>query len=183
MSNLLPLSAIKSLKQEYLLRLCFLFLFAFLFTVVLSIVSILPTLIAIRSEEKSVLTDINFLRVTLDRQRNVAPGFSVDEVGHFFKLMSFDRTRNMFSAVLRNISQYNSSEVVISRYNYVDNNENMVLVIDGIAQVRDDLVFLVDMLKHDKMFEHVSVPISQFANDRDVKFTITLTGARAKNKE
>jgi hypothetical protein len=183
MLNLLPGNAQKVLANQYRGRLGMLWLIVLLITFLISAASLLPALIDVSAREEALKGETEFLKAAIDRYRKEAPNLVVDQAAEVFKASTFDRSEYDFSSVLREILKYDSSSVDISRFNFTQSEGGFSAEIEGLATKRDDLVFLLDALKRDPMFKDASVPISAFAKDRDLSFTVTIVGNSKASEE
>jgi len=87
----------------------------------------------------------------------------------------------LFTDVMTRIDADKTKAISITSVNYAlaargaGGNASAVLVMHGMAATRDDLAQFVAALKAEKYINNVQVPISDYAADSDVPFTITVT--------
>jgi Tfp pilus assembly protein PilN len=177
MLNLLPRESQKLLNSRYRGRLVMLWLIVLLITFLMSAASLLPTLVNIGAQEQALLAETAFLKSVLERYRLESQSRTVDQATGIFEQAAFDRTGHNFSTVLEGVLRHDTDALDMSRFNFVQHAGQFTLEVEGIAKGREDLVFFIDALKRDRMFDNASVPISQFAKDKDLTFTMSVMGA------
>jgi Tfp pilus assembly protein PilN len=74
------------------------------------------------------------------------------------------------------IMQLASDRITIGSIEYIRNADTVAIAISGVARSRADLARFRDELEGDPLFKAVVLPISSLIKDRELDFTMTVTG-------
>ncbi len=175
MFNLIPDSVKEKILKDYQRRRGVVWLFM---TAVLSIVVLiflLPTYVHVFFEVKNVSASVEIVKSSLQLKE-------ADEVVGTIKKTN-EQLRTLFSAS----SSFKTSEIVeralkaknsfihITDIEYIETKiGSSTLQLRGIADRRESLREFVTTLESIESFEKVELPVSNFAKDRDIDFSVTI---------
>lgn len=174
MINLLPENNKKQLLTEYHYRVIVVALIAVIAVIIIGITLLVPSYVlsslqqeASRqtiaganstnvAEHKKLLDQLNAIKRTLK---------AIDEPQHM------PLAPTVFFTTIVNDKL---SAITITSFNYTLGDKSTASIV-GHANTREDLQAFAEKLKNDPTFSAVNLPISIFAKDKDLSFTITLT--------
>lgn len=176
MFNLLPDNLRKIIVKEYSLRRAIVILFFIIFIQISFMVFLMPTwLISTYKEEDVVLrgADMNGrlsnlnIASTTDDIKSLNNKVSViqtylDYPG-FNKYLTFILSKQTKSILIKNIAYSNAD------------SKSVTISVDGTAATREVLRNFVKSLQTSESFKSVDIPISNYAKEKDLVFTIKIT--------
>jgi len=179
MTNLLPHAHQVALTKEYKHRRIVVLLSLFIFVIVVSIGFLLPSYILSTVR----LTEIQAQEVGARKinevlqEDNSASSVTLKEVSE--KLL-FIKTQGDSSvqAVIDLIILNKPADIKIKSITYQsgdDSNEGTI-VLEGLAKDRESLTMFKNMIETQDAFIRVDLPISNFAKDKDINFSMDLFG-------
>ena len=171
MFHLLPEKEKKALEAEYHYRLSLVLLIFILGTLVAGSVFLLPSYLL--SERK--LSDISFRN---DQVKKEIQAKTDPEVSDFLTSLKSNlaalkpgETNPKFSILMKEITDKKPSGISINDIQW----DNKTLVAGGIAGDRETLLGFSRDLQSVSDFSKVDLPISDFAKNKDIDFTLTIT--------
>ncbi|HZS43189.1 MAG TPA: hypothetical protein VFA52_03160 [Candidatus Paceibacterota bacterium] len=175
MFHLLPEEEKKLLKREYFYRLLFVIL-CFIFAIeVIASAFLLPSYLLsyrkvadLNDQSAGIKTDI-----ATKTDPNLAK-FLTSLKGNLSALKIDNKTGNS-SFYIKEITDKKTSGITVNQFFVNYGAEGSTILIKGNANKRDDLTQFYHSLQTIKDFTKVELPISAFAADRDIDFTMTLT--------
>lgn len=176
MINLLPASEIKKTRVEYRMRLAVTALSLLVLVMLIAIVSLLPAYVLMSHKRAALSGDLsNILQGSArsEEQKNLETilketDAAVEMLGGNTKGLSVSRD------IVEKFAGYKTASIKIKGIFYDAKGTEGSLAIKGTAANRQSLTDLVDMLKKDKMFKNVTLPISDLVKDKDIDFNITM---------
>lgn len=176
MSNLLPELEKKNLRKEYLARILVLFLLMLLVTFILASVYLLPSYFS--SKDKARLTEerVVFLKSYSDKNKETNPDLILRETKEKLDILSKDSNLITLSQAIKKIIQKRPSAIKLDAFVYrTISPTELRLSVSGIAKDRDSLINFTDLLKEDRDFSGVKLPVSNLAPNKNIDFTINIT--------
>jgi hypothetical protein len=176
MINLLPPSALRGLRKEYLYRLLLASMIALLAIACMSILLIFPSYVAVSARRSVVERE----QAASDASPNHAARDSVlASLSSIKKLL--DRASKLENAsvptdYLTPLLLGRPAGITFSSVSYQQKSgAAATITLEGIAITRDNLVGFITALRAMKNFSAVDLPVSDLADSVDIPFTITLT--------
>jgi len=157
------------LKAEYRLRFAVVASGLACLALLIWIVSLFPTYILVRSENKVVLEEIKTLENTDVSEDSEKINERFDLVRQITIILKDDS--NKVTSQIKDIVDSQNSDVSINSILF--SSENSSITINGLANNRDALKNFGESLK-EKSFSSVDVPFSNFADSIDIPYTITI---------
>jgi hypothetical protein len=165
----------KKVVSEYKKRVTIIFLIGFLVILTISFACLMPTYFMSHGRYQEVLIK----KQSLDAQTSVklddSSSQSVrDMVSSVEALHIFDSDKSL-SAIIGDIVSHKPNGVQVKAV-VINPAQDTSVVIDvgGVAQNRSSLVLFSDSLKADPLFTQVSVPLSNFAKEKDITFSMKI---------
>lgn len=180
LTNLLPPERKKALRRIYLVRLATLCVLMISFIVLSSGVLLVPSYIYQHQRNalsQSELTTLN-ASLTLSGGRDVATRFKLlsQDAAYLSRLA----TTSSASVLVTAITNQPHAGINISGLSYTPSSSGKGtdgrLVLNGMALNRTALHAYVDALSKQPFVTNADLPISSYATEKDIPFTITLTG-------
>lgn len=179
MFNLLPQEYQHNLKKEYSRRLITLVLIAFFCIGLAGVLTLFPSyLLSLQKEKEISVEDIN-IEKTL-RADVVDLNKQIKSIKEDTALVLGREAQNQIYLLLAQILEKKSSGIIIKSLSYKKQNDDPVSVaVAGVANTRDGLLSFTKELETLEVFESVNIPVSNFAKDRNIEFSLDLI----KNKK
>lgn len=177
MLNLLPQPEKETLAREYRSRLAIVILWMSFITFVVSSILLVPAILLSSQKEKSAQERFDLLNQSAGKggaselEKILLEGKSV------LKLVSHENPKIfLFESLIRIVSK-KPARISLEHFSFVRDGEEKIKVdIGGVAEDRASLLSFVKALEQEGLFEEVTVPISNFAKDSNIEFTIQTVG-------
>jgi len=183
MFNVLPDNLKNKIKFEYKLRrVVVVFLFIFFIQICVTI-AFFPTWLFSFFNEQEMVQELQKIdgESLLKEVQNTST--SISELNK--KLNTLDKVFENLSAVsiLENIIIQKNDTIRINEITYssTQNNDSSI-ILRGIADDREALLSFVKNLESSGLFEKVNVPISNFAKNKNIDFSISLSIKKQTNE-
>ena len=174
MSNLLPKRDKKRLNIEYLFRLISIVLIFSSTTILLSIISSLPSYFLSNTKTNLVEERVNFLKTYLEEKKKTDPApvlFQTNEKIEVLELLKIPKINES----IRSILSEKRSSIKINNFNLRGTDEGArSLFVGGEARDRDSLISFAESLESVSQFMNIDLPLSNLAKNRDVDFSIVI---------
>ena len=176
MHNLLSYESKKKIKKEYRLRLLVLFLASTLALSLILFLSLIPSYIFSMTREKTIANEKTAIQksvVSLESENLNQLLRSTKE-----KVESLKEGNNDLSiyVIIEKVLSRRNAGVNILGFRFTPSDGlSRNLTVDGVAGSRDSLVQFRKNLEQEKLFDQVSLPVSNFAKQSEIDFTLTLS--------
>jgi len=175
MNHLLTGEDKKAAKREYRLRLIAVGLLLFFAALVIGAVSLLPSLFLTRSKKSSLDAE----EAAIAAGNGAAEEKSLtDEVALSRKKLAMlapDLSDKTVFAALHAVLAAKPSDISVTGF-YFAHSDPTHISLTGVAAKRESLVEYQKQLVASGLFTNVDTPLSDFAGNSNIGFTITLTG-------
>jgi hypothetical protein len=164
----------KEIKKEYTFRFLNLMLGFLILASVIWGVSLVPSYLLLRVEEKRVVGQLNEVEKT-DTQKNKT---DIDKLSSALieKIRTVDTKEYSVSEIIKLVDNSNLGQVAITAIYFSEDGSNKTsLRISGLANSRENLLVFSRRLEDQNMFEVVDLPFSNFAKDADISFSADIT--------
>ncbi|KND51563.1 MAG: hypothetical protein AB202_03275 [Parcubacteria bacterium C7867-007] len=177
LTNLLPRSSAKAFKHGYLLRVAALALFMLTLLIVIHGLLLAPSYLYARTEVVRQTKQLEGLDASLqtseEKEVRARLGSLTGNVTYLNRLA----TTTAASDVVRRILDVPRSGVQISGFTYAPSTKDGArMTVSGVASSRDTLRAYALALGQLPFVTNADLPISAYAKENDIPFTITLTG-------
>ncbi|MEI8338095.1 MAG: hypothetical protein WCF92_03040 [bacterium] len=174
MFSLLPEQYRKKLQLEYRIRLAIVSLLGFIALSIVTGVLIFPTYIRV-SVENQILAD---QKLNLEKQIALQVGKDssgdIKNIKQNINIASLDK-RSVILAI-NTVTKVQSIDIKLINFLYTYNSKLSTLVIDGFATDRQSLQLFKKNLSAEPLFSGVELPLSDYAKDSNIPFSINLSG-------
>ncbi len=186
MFNLLPFAQKKEIKREYHRRIFIVALLHVIFAEVILIALLVPAIILERSREVEFKTQLEHLNLlTAEEQKGSFATFLKETTEKLAELSPEKNSTHPSDAVLL-IARMRTEGIRISAIEYQagDNFKKGTLRVDGKAVSREALLsFRKALEQQSHLFTKVDLPISNFALEKDIPFSIGITAQFASEEK
>lgn len=174
MFNLLPQEYQRNLKKEYSRRRVTLILIVFFFIGLAGMLTLFPSyLLSLQKEKEISVEDIN-IEKTL-RADVAGLNKQINSIKEDTALVLGREAQSQIYLLLAQILENRSSGIVIKSLSYKKQNDDLVsIAVVGVANTRDGLLSFTKELETLEIFEHVNVPVSNFAKEKNIEFSLDL---------
>lgn len=173
MMNLLPNSEKISLRWTHRYQLLVSVGVAAIILLAISNIIMFSTYLVIWSDDKILNQRIASLRLQYgDREDEI---LAFDLLVKRLAILLLASTQPSLSEVIDGVLERNVAGVKLNRifYDTTDKKEaSRTLIVEGIAQEREDLVTFVQGIEKEKLFVNVSSPVSSLAKEKNIDFSI-----------
>ena len=174
MRNLLPAEHRTRVIVEYRLRVVVVVLSLTLIVVIVGIVLLIPSYFLSRSKKDSVSEQTAFIERSIEFRESEISAELLRKTRDQLLLLADSDKRVLLTSIIKNVTEGKGIGVTISAISHFREGEIGTLTITGKALRRDNLLAFKDALDRNSHFSSVSLPISDLAKSRDIKFTLTL---------
>lgn len=165
----------KKVVREYKKRVTIVFLFGICFIVLTGMVFTLPTFLISYSNYSTRVTEKQNIEKELASVSNESSAQSVKESSILVDTLNTYKNDVSNIYVIDQILM--SKPVSVSVTNFIftpEEGTNLTVDIAGVSNSRKDLVAFSESLKKNTFFDSVNIPLSNFAKDKNVKFSVKL---------
>jgi hypothetical protein len=171
MFHLLPEKEKKILQREYISRLILIGLIFVLASLLVGSVFLFPSyLLSVRKLADANMNNQQVKSAIAAKTDSALTTFLATLKDNLNALVPISKTTN-FSILAREITDKKESGIKINEFSQSD----QTLIINGVSSDRQSLLRFSHELQTIKDFSKVDLPISDFAKDKDINFSITLT--------
>ncbi len=173
MLALLPESIKKRVLKEYLFRVFSVALFALCILGFISILTLLPYISL--SQVKSEAVESRLVSIQKEAEASGSKALS-QSLSSARELLWALRTESTLptAELFSKVTSVKPRSVLLNSFAFTKSETETQLVVDGIAKDRDALLLFVQELKKIPSFKSANVPVSNFAQEKDISFSITV---------
>ncbi len=177
MFNLLPSESKIAIRKEFNLRLAGLSALALLITLLIAIVLLIPSYLFSKANEKEVLANKGIVEQSLRAQENETLKVDLAQARETLGVL-LPTSAPSTSFVLDKITALKGGGISITKLELIAlANSTKQVQISGLASDRDTLLSFKKKLSESKLFSEIDLPVSNFADQTDIEFNMTLQGA------
>ncbi len=182
MTNLLPQQEQVNIKKEYKHRRLVVIFSALVVMFVVSAGFLVPSFMLSNVKLREVSFDAEQARRAsedLQKTKSVSSALLKDaEKKLSLLIVDKNKNKNDASDVIRLVTDNKSDRVRIQSITYEMGKDKIAgkMTVAGIAKDRDSLTEFVKILESQKLFTKVDLPVSNFAKDKDINFSISISG-------
>lgn len=173
MINLIPPSAQSQVKKEYWIRVISVWLL--LIGTAFFIVAILnaPVYVLIRSQLQSFLQEYN--QANDESESFATSEATINKANEINTVLASSQSVTSFSTIIEELEKLTGPAVRITNFSLSRQEDAIAtIVINGSADSRLSLSEFKDAIEESPLFETATLPLSNFAKDRDVPFSIDI---------
>jgi len=175
MFNLVPDIVKDNLLKDYKHRRIVVWLFGLLVYVVMLLIFLLPTYAYIFFEEKNTLADTMRIKNSLQLKEADQVVGTIKETNEQLRALAISGNLVDPLLTLEKVGEAKNSFIHVNEIEYrEDTASTSVIVLKGIADKRDALRGFVTKLESTEGFFDVVLPVSNFADDKDIEFSISI---------
>lgn len=177
MRNLLLEKDKKLLQKEYFLRVTLISLLFAIFAIIIGIVFLFPSYFISVTKEKAIKNQTKIIQASIDVIEQGAQTTELLAANEKLKLFSLNKNETPTTDIFEVVVRAMPNGVQVSKLFLIRRVEQKnELTIEGIATNRETLLSFQKKLQQESLFEKVFLPISGFASDKDIEFSIRITG-------
>lgn len=164
----------KNIIEEYFIRVFNIFLIFFLFSIILLITLLLPSVFYIKYENNIVSQQLLSIKDKVGNN-NEDPIEIIKNTNFITKIIDSEIENYDFTGILEKVISLKNNNIKIHSFSIIKNSNNKIeIIIDGISKTRDSLTSFNKKLKESGLFEKVELPVSDLIKNIDSNFKITL---------
>lgn len=175
MFNLLPDNLKKKIKTEYSLRRLIVVIFSVVFVQVVCLVFLFPSWLISSYKEDDIISQTE--EMSKSELLSSASSTASDIISINSKLNAIDSSLSYLTIIpyINGIISNKTGDIHISDFTYTSNSSTTgTITLNGVSLTRESLVGFVKSLEGSDLFKSVDLPISNFAKDRNINFSINI---------
>lgn len=177
MFNLLPPDEKKNIHSIYTLRRIDFVLLAFFATGVAANLLLFPSFLLTQIKHSEVKEEISFRQTSLQEKNTGELSTAIDKAKEEIEVLStLTKDAPTVYELFSKIVARKSEEIKITGILYGGEKNTHEIVVNGIAQNRDALLRFAENVKRELVFSNVSLPVSNFAKNKDIDFSFSIIG-------
>ncbi|MFQ5661917.1 MAG: hypothetical protein ACE5F2_01550 [Candidatus Paceibacteria bacterium] len=178
MRNLLSQKDKKILHSEYKLRVLITVLMFLFFTILAGGVELVPSYFISESKERATKEHSDIIKESVAKREKDVSSTVLFETKEKLTLLSFDEKSVSLRALFESVLDNKPKSVRINGISYDKSRAGEVskIFVTGEADAREPLLEFKKLLNKEAQFTEAFLPVSNLASDRDIKFSITITG-------
>ncbi len=176
MFNLLPQNIKNRIIKEYSLR-RLIVIFAFVLCLqILFVIFIFPTWYVSSSNERSLALETQDLNNYLVKSDSGKIASTINDINTKIKLLNTTLEYPKVIPIINKLISYKNKDIHITEivFNAVSSMESSINI-KGVATDRETLLSFFKSLQNDKTFSKADLPISNFAKDKNIDFSINIS--------
>lgn len=178
MYNLLPQMQKDALLREYRSRLVIVALFLFSLALAMASVLLVPSVLLSSQREESATRRLDALRSRTGRGDEKELEKVLRESKTVLALLRHEAPKTLFHELLMSMVSVKTNHVSLGTFTFTPSEGGKFQAdISGVATDRAGLVSFVKALEQTGFFEAVTAPISDFAKDTHIEFSVHATGS------
>lgn len=168
----------KIVFKEYLIRLCIFFFFFFFFSMLCALVFLIPSYFLTGTKERAISSDhFRIMNKTQEKGESIESRLIIKNTINKMNLLSSEVLPVGVYELLEKVLSNKGSVIKINSFFYGGEKGGLKeLKISGIAETREGLLSFSKLLKKEKFFEKIEVPIPNLAKYKNLEFTISILG-------
>lgn len=180
LTNLLPEERMRSLRRLYFIRLAVVAVVLLSGVILVHGVLLLPSYLYLRNQVGERAASLVALTTTLagSEEKEISSRVAAlgEDSAHLARLSSVPKA----SAAIRAITALPRSGIRLTGFSFAPNpGAETMMSVSGVATTREALRTFEQSLANQPFITSVDLPISAYAKERDISFTISLTGPLA----
>ena len=179
MRNLLSQQDKKAVLKEYKLRIIIVILVFIFFTMFIASALLAPSYILSDYRYNIINAHSEIIKNSIKKREQGDFGLILRNTQDKLELLSVKKEDILLSKIFEEILEKKSSGIKLIKFSYKksqNENKDGQIIVSGLASGREMLLRFKKDLEKQENFSEVVLPISNLASDRDIEFSITITG-------
>ena len=173
MFNLLPKTEKEAIRREYRIRLATVILWMLFATVLIDATLLIPSHFLSSQKEKAALGQFETLSANVRKENAAAVGSILSDAQARLSFLSHTPPKVFFHEALVQVASVRGSKISVEGISFTEGDDGKwKFVIQGRAADRTALLSYAKGLERTGIFKKVEVPISDFAKDVDIAFSL-----------
>ncbi|OHA32617.1 MAG: hypothetical protein A3A22_00390 [Candidatus Taylorbacteria bacterium RIFCSPLOWO2_01_FULL_45_34b] len=179
MFSLLPSEEKKKIRREYFLRLGIVFLCFSFFSILLASFLIIPLYMLTHGMRKALTQEAAILENSPNlKEAEVIKKTLRESKDKIAVLSSESEQREVGGLVAASLQKRKGLAITITTFNYSrEGNALGIITLEGQSSNRDDLLAFKKRFEQDPLWTSVELPVSNFARDKEISFSLKLSGS------
>lgn len=178
MFNLLPKTEKEAIRREYRVRLVIVILWMLFATVIIAATLLIPSYFLSSQKEKAAAERFETLSANVRKENAAAIDSILSDAQSRLSLLSHTSPKVFFHDALAQSVAVKGSKISVEEISFTEGEgEAWKFVMRGRAGDRSALLSYAKALERTGIFKKVDVPISDFAKDTDIAFSVLANSA------
>lgn len=176
MFNLIPDSVKEKILKDYQERRVVVWLFALFLLSVTIVIFLLPAYVHVFFEEKNIRADVEIVKNSLQLKKADDVVGTIKATNELLKALSPAKSHVRTSEIIEKTLGAKNAAIHITDIEYMETKtSSSTVLLKGIADKRESLREFVNTLEGTEGFAKVELPVSNFAKDKNIDFSITIS--------
>jgi Tfp pilus assembly protein PilN len=179
MTNLLPQTQQAVIKKEYSYRRAIVMLFALVATVLVSTGFLIPSFVLSNVKLSNIADEAQRARAVSEVQNTQnTSGATLKDVKGKLVLLKPEATEHSVQSVIDLITKDKSADIRLQNIAYSRGSDGAPgkITLNGLAKNRDSITKFASKMQSNAIFKNVDLPVSNFAKDKDIAFSMQISG-------
>lgn len=173
MTNLIPPTAKKQVKNEYWIRVASVWMMLVASGFLVVGIMFVPTLVLIQSQLDAFASEVD--QANIQNESFVGAKATLVQANTIARTLSKESDTMQFTTLLEILETLAGAQVSINNFTFSKaSGEISTISISGQAASRQALVSFSDVIEANDLFESAEIPLSTLAKDKDIPFTISV---------
>ncbi len=177
MFNLLPFSEKKEIRKLYMLRRLNFILVLLFATGIVANFLLLPSLLLSQIKYSEVRNEIAFRQESLEDKNTGSLRLAINKAKEEIKILEAvtEDTPTVYDLFSKVVARKNEN-IKITGILYGANEKEHEVIVNGVSRNREALLEFAENVKREPIFSNVSLPVSNFAKNKDIDFSFSVRG-------
>lgn len=176
MFNLIPDAVKEKILKDYKERRVVVWLFALFSLSVMIVIFLLPAYVHVFFEEKNMRADVEVVKNSLQLKKADDVVGKIKRTNEQLKTLSPVKSQIRASEIVEKALRTRNSTIHITEIEYMETKtSSSTLLLKGVADRRESLREFVTKLESTEGFVKVELPVSNFAKDKNIDFSINIS--------
>jgi hypothetical protein len=175
MFNLLPYKEKKAIGAEYMRRRLIIILLFSIATVILAGVFLIPSFIIAGYRLSEIKQTVAVLQANDAIKNQQTYKDAIAAANKKIATFGLSSTTEPLLELLEGIAAVKSDAITITSFNASRTGGTLALTVEGTAKDRESLLSFANLLKGSGVYGKVDLPISNFAKDENISFSLNVT--------
>ena len=174
MFNLLPAIQKEKIRTEYKLHLVTVILILVIFLEISFLILLLPSWVISYFKEKELLLNEDAANHSSIYKKAEETQAVIVQTNAKLKILNTAMEYPKLGHLVNSVISNKTSDIYINQFSYTSAGQIASMSITGISNTRESLVLFIKNLQSSGSFKEVNLPVSNFAKDKNIDFSINL---------
>lgn len=178
MRNLLPTENTRTLLGEYYARLAIVGGLLLSLALVVGILSLTPSFLSLNTQERILIDQMRFADNRLAEEGGDVPGAALEQARREIAFLEAHTAESYISSRIAALLNERPEGIRVTSISFraSEGDGASSLTLSGVSATRENLIAFKQQMEKQTDFESVRLPVSNLAEERDLPFSVIITG-------